>query len=136
MTDFAKAAATALRLVEANGRAVVLFKVNRDPDDPARPWEGVSGAPTVPEDGEIVPAIVAFVPATGGGFGKMIQDADGTLNVAFEQVGLLASSSMPPGSDPEEFDSIRDGADLWKIVARGHLRPSTQSILFVLGLKR
>ena len=43
MADFVKLAATAQRLVEANGRAVDLFRVNRTPDDPARPWRGVRG---------------------------------------------------------------------------------------------
>lgn len=140
MADFVKLAATAKRLVEANGRAVTLFKINRDPDAPAEPWRGTS-TPAAPGSGglEIPDVVVAFVPATGGGFGKMIQDLGGTLQVAFDQVGLLASDSLPAGVTPtnvEEADAIRDGSDLWKIVTRGHLRPASKSLLFVLGLKR
>lgn len=139
MVDFARAAATAKRLVEANGRTVDLFKVNRTPDNPAEPWRGVSGAPTVPEGGVIASVIMAFVPASGSGFGKLVTDAGGSLGVAFEQVGLLATDSLPAGvtpSDVEQADSVRDGVDLWKIVTRGHLRPAATSVLFVLGLKR
>ena len=139
MVDFARAAATAQRLVESAGRSVDLFRVNRTPDDPAQPWRGVSGPPTVPEGGLIVPVIVAFVPASGSGFGKLVTDSGGSLNVAFDQVGLLATDTLPTGvtaTDVEQMDSVRDGADLWKIVTRGHLRPGTRSVLFLLALKR
>jgi hypothetical protein len=139
VVDFVKAAATAKRLVEAAGRPVDLFRVNRTPDDPAQPWRGVSGSPTVPEGGRIIPVIVAFVPASGSGFGKLVTDSGGTLNVAFDQVGLLATDTLPTGvtpTDVEQMDSMRDGDDIWKIVARGHLRPGTRSVLFLLALKR
>tara|TARA_R110000822_G_scaffold120633_1_gene254106 strand:- start:1604 stop:1852 length:249 start_codon:yes stop_codon:yes gene_type:complete len=82
---------------------------------------------------------MAFVPATGSGFGKLVTDSGGSLGVAFEQVGLLATSSLPAGvvaADVEGMDSIRDGDDLWKIVTRGHLRPADTSLLFVLALTR
>ena len=140
MVNFAKLAATAKRLVEANGRAVDLFRVNRTPDDPARPWRGVSGSPTAPEGGYIATGLLmAFVPPTGGGFGKLLQDDDGELDVAFDQIGLLASDSLPAGVTPEDVeqaDAIRDGNDIWKIVLRSHLRPASRSILFTMGLKR
>lgn len=136
MADFTRAAATAKRLVEANGRSVDLFKVNRTPADPTQPWRGVSGAPTVPEGGITATAIVSFVPATGSGMGKLVKDLTGSLVSAFDQVGLLASSSLPAGVNAEDFDSIRDGDDLWKIVQRGHLKPASTSVLYVLGLKR
>ena len=140
MADFVKLAATAQRLVEANGRAVDLFRVNRTPDDPARPWRGVSGSPTVPEGGFIATGIImAFVPPSGSGFGKLLVDGDGELDVAFDQIGLLASDSLPVGITPEDIeqaDSIRDGSDIWKIMLRSHLRPASTSLLFTLGLKR
>jgi hypothetical protein len=93
----------------------------------------------VPEGGLIVPVIMAFVPASGSGFGKLVTDNGGELGVAFDQVGLLATDSLPAGvtpSDVEQLDSVRDGVDLWKIVTRGHLRPADTSLLFVLALKR
>lgn len=140
MVDMVAAAATAKRLVEANGRAVTLFKVNRTPDNASEPWRGTSTPPNAPDGGlEIPDVIVAFVPASGGGFGKLVADAGGSLSVAFDQVGLMASDSLPTGTtfeDVEQADTIRDGDDLWKIVTRGHLRPASKSILFVLGLKR
>lgn len=136
MANSVKAANTAKKLVEKNGRTVQLFKYNRTPDDPAKPWLGTSSAPTASQGGEQVSAKVAFVPATGSGFGKMLRDKEGELDVAFDQIGLLASDSLPDGTNAEEFDSVRDGSDIWKVVTRGHLRPGDKSILFVLGLKR
>lgn len=139
MTDFVKAAATAKRLVEANGRAVTLFLSNRTPDDPSKPWRGSSSQPHPSKDGAQIPVTMAFVPASGSGFGKMIQDTGGSLVVAFDQVGLLASDSIPARfapKDVEECDRVRDGDDIWKVITRGHLRPATKSLLFVLGLTR
>lgn len=131
--------------MEENGRSVTLFKVNRDPDDAGEPWRGTS-TPAAPGSGglEIPDVIIAFVPvsaseSSGSGFGKLIADAAGELGSEFNQVGLLASDSLPTGVTPmnvEECDAIRDGADIWKIVSRGHLRPASTSVLFILGLTR
>ena len=137
-----KLAATAKRLIEKNGRAVDLFKTNRTPANPAQPWRGVSGAPTVPEGGVTIPSVImAFVPAEANdeGFGKMINDGDGSLSVAFDQIGLLATDSLPTGIttlDVEQADAMRDGVDIWKIVKRGHLKPGDTSMIFALGLER
>lgn len=140
MADFVRAAATAKKLIEANGRAVTLFKLNRDPDDPSKPWRGTSTAPAVLSGGlQIADVKVAFVPASGSGFGKLVADAGGSLDVAFDQVGLLASDSLPTGVTPqdvEESDAVRDGSEIWKIVTRGHLKPASKSVMFFLGLKR
>lgn len=134
MVDLVKAAATAKRLIEANGRSVQLFKVDRTPADTSEPWRGVSGAPSTAAGGASQAAIVAFVPATGGGFGKVTSDRPGTLATAVTTVGLLAANSVPSSVDVSQFDSIRDGAKIWKIVAREELRPATGSIMWQLGL--
>lgn len=139
MPDFVKLAAVAKRLVEANGRAVKVIKANRTPADSTKPWQGTSATPHESEGGGQFPVRVAFVPASGSGFGKMLQDAAGQLTVAFEQVGLLATDSIPSGftfEDVEQADRLRDGSEVWKIVTRGHLRPGDTSLLFVLGLAR
>lgn len=141
MADFTAAAATAQRLVEANGRAVDLLSSNRDPDDASRPWRGTSTAPGAPSGGlELEGLVVAFVPASGSGFGRMIEDVAGELRVAYDQVGLLASDSVEAAgftaADVEACDLLRDDdGKVWKIVTRGHLRPASTSVLFVLGLR-
>lgn len=139
MADFVKAAATAKRLVEANGREVVLFKRNRTPDNAAEPWRGVSGVPTAPEGGLSMTVTMSFVPHFGSGFGKMVTDDGSGKGTQFDQIGLLASTSLPAGRtflDVEQCDTIRDGDNIWKVERREHLRPADDSILFALGLKR
>lgn len=139
MADFVKLAATAKRLVEKNGREVELFKADRTPADSTKPWRGSAARPTPAKGGRRIRAKMAFVPASGSGFGKLVADSGGSLQQAFDQVGLLASASLPTGvasREVEESDHVVDGDDVWKVVTRGHLRPSSTSVLFVLGLAR
>lgn len=139
MADFVKLAATAKRLVEANGRDAVLFKKDRTPANAAEPWRGPDLAAPTPVGG-IGPVKVAFVPATGGGFGKLLFDTDDSLRVKIDEVGLLAVDSVTAltpaatAEDVEEADTLRDGSKVYKIVSVGHLKPADTSLLFVLGL--
>ena len=88
----------------------------------------------------IGPVKVAFVPATGGGIGKLLFDSDESLRVKIDQVGLLATDSVtaltPPftAADVEQADTLRDGTRAYKIVSVGHLKPADTSLLLVLGL--
>ena len=136
MVDMVKAAATAKRLIEENGRTVTFYKLNRDPDAPAEPWLGTSTPPDPLADGDFFDAIVSFVPPSGTGFGRSVADQAAQLNVTLQQIGLLASDSIPVGVNVEEFDNISDGPDNWKIVVRDHLRPADVSIMFAVGLTR
>ena len=140
MANFVALAATAKRLVEANGRAVDLLRDNTTPDSALKPWRGTSSAPSSGTGGLVVPSVkMAFVPAGGGGFGRLLSDAAGELRVAYDQVGLLAVDSLPTGvttADVESCDKVRDGSEIWSIVQLGHLKPAETSLLFVLGLKR
>ncbi len=139
MADFVKLAATAKKLVEENGRLVTLFRKSRTPAVAGEPWRGPDPATPDPTGG-IGPVLVAFVPATGGGFGKLLFDSDETLRVKIDQVGLLASDSVlaltPPRTleQVEEADTLRDGSKVYKIRSVGHLKPADTSLLLVLGL--
>lgn len=144
MVDFARAAASAKRLVEANGRAVTLYKANREPDDAAKPWRGSSAAPAVSQDGLAVSGVIMAFVQPGGGLGgllgRLASDAAGSLEVQFEQVGLLSSSSVIAAgftaADVLACDTVKDGDQVWRVVARGELRPAADSLLFALGLVR
>lgn len=135
MADFVKLAATAKRLVEKNGREVRLVKGNRTASDPAKPWRGSDAAPTPAKGGASVTAIACFVPASGDGLGRLVQDTTGALVSAFDQVALVASDSVA-GVDLTGFDKVVDRDELWRIIVRGELRPAGTSLLWVLGLKR
>lgn len=135
MVDYTALAATAKRLVEANGRSVTLLKENRVPDVAGEPWRGTSTAPVAGQGGDTQPAIVAFVPAGGSGLGRLATDSAGGLQVQLDQVGLLAATTVP-AIDVEKFDRVLDGTVPWKIVTREKLQPSDTAVLWVLGLKR
>jgi hypothetical protein len=139
MVDFVKLAKTAKKLVEATGRSVTLYKRDRTPAVAGDPWRGPDSVPT-PSDGLVIgPLKVAFVPATGGGFGKLLFDADKTLRRKIDLVGLLATDSVVAlsltAADVEVADTLKDGAKIYKIVEIGHLKPGDTSLLLVLGLK-
>lgn len=144
MPNYPKAAATAKRLIEAAGRPVKLYRANREPDDPAKPWLGSSAAATPGQGGLVVSGLrMAFVPpggGLGGIFGRSANDARGNLQQDFEQVALLASDSAAAAGvtaeTVEACDSVLDGAQLWKIVERAQLKPGDRSLLFALGLSR
>ena len=140
MVDFASLAETAQTLVEANGRDVTLFKKDTTPANPAEPWRGPDLTAPDPAAG-IGPVKAAFVPATGGGFGKLLSDVDESLRRKVDQVCLLATSSVTDltpaatAADVENADTLRDGTTVYKIVSVGHLKPADTSLLFVLGLR-
>lgn len=151
MVDLVAAAETAQRLVEAHGRAVTLYKANRDADDVAKPWRGTSSTPAPGDSGVVIAdVLVSFVSAGNGGqganlLGRAVTGGDGTLSVAYEQIALLASDSIVDAGytvdEVEECDLLLDTrvngeTELWRIVEVGHLRPASDSILLVLGLKR
>lgn len=151
MVDLVRAAETAQRLIEAHGRSVTLYKANRDPDDAAKPWRGTSSTPAPADGGLVIPnVLVSFVPAGNGGqganlLGRAVDDGAGSLAVVYEQIGLLATDSVIDAGytaeDVEACDLLLDTrtngeTELWNIVQRGHLRPASNSVLLVLGLKR
>lgn len=137
MPNFVKLAATAARLIEASGRTVTLLKYNRDPADAGEPWRGpiTSAEPSEAEGGAAVPATAVFVPASGGGFGSKATDREQTLVRDAQQIALVASNSID-GADLREFDALRDGADVWKIVSAEELRPGSTSLVWEVVLTK
>jgi len=139
MVDFVELAEVAQELIEENGRDAVLFKKSRVPKDAGKPFRGPDLSAPVPAGG-VGPVKVAFIPASGSGFGKVLFDADETLRVKIDEVGLLAVNSVtdlvPPGTveDVEQADTLRDGSKVYKIRSVGHLKPGDTSLIFVLGL--
>lgn len=129
MVNYERLAATAQRLIEANGRTVTLFKKDRAPANPSQPWRGPGEEP----EGTLSP-VAAIVPVRGTGLGKMTKDEKGGLSRNADMVALIASSSVA-GVDLAEYDSLLDREQLFKIVEREELNPGSTSLIFSLGLK-
>lgn len=146
MVDFDRLAATAERLIGANGRTVTLLKLNRQADDPARPWRGNPNYPNTGGDGAEIPGVVcAFVSPGGSGFGRTANDGAGTLQQVFEQIGLISADAFDKAvaaagvtATFEQIDVIRDtGPDgYWKVRERWTLRPAEKRVLYAVGLAR
>ena len=139
MARFDNSIALAKRLIEKNGRTVKLLRLNRTPADATKPWLGTSTQPHVSEGGASMTASMAFVPLGGSGLGKMIGEIPSTLRSKIDQVGFVATASLPTGFDAEDLEScdqVDDGGEIYKIVLKRHLKPGRQSIMFVLGLTR
>lgn len=138
MTNYPRAAATAKRLIEANGRTVTLRKENRLPADNSKPWRGpdTTAAPDVSEGGASLTVLACFVGVSGTSLGKRAKDvADASLK-DLQSVALVASSSLSGTPDLSQFDTLIDGSQIYRIIATEELRPSTLSIMWELGLAR
>jgi len=139
---FTAAAARAKTSIEAKGRRVEFYKVNRTPDDPTKPWLGTTDAPHASRGGASISVIAVFVPAgqgRGGALGKLATTDEGRVSVAYEQECLVAADSIPaPHTAAEllECDRVRDGSQVWTVAARGELKPAGRSVLFSFALSR
>ena len=143
MVDFARSARTAKRLIEKSGRSVTLLRMNRTPLDSTKPWRASATQPHVSQGGAEITVIMAFVQAIGGegrlGLGKVAFDSPLSLAVAHEEVGIIATNSIPAGfsaADVLQTDTVRDGDEIWKVVQRAELKPGPVSIMFALALTR
>lgn len=133
MVDQVKLAATAERLIEANGRSATFRKRDRTPENASQPWRGPDKVPTAP-DGASVTAIACFVPAGNTSFlgeGRLVA-AD--LSDRFDQVCLVAHDSLPTGTRLEDFSTVEDDSRAWKIARAELLQPGGTRMIYALGL--
>jgi len=126
--DYTGNAATAKRLVEKFGRAVTVYKRSRTPADAGKPWQGPTDTPA-----DFATFIAVFVPAAGGGLGKILVDKAAELDVTITQEVILSPESDLT-FDLNDADSILDGGRAYKVHVREELKPGDLSLLFVLGV--
>lgn len=122
MVDFASLAATALRLIEANGRAISIRKVTTAaPPDPAKPW--IPGA----EGTADTAAIGVFFDTERSAITNETIPAD-------QSVLLVAASGL--GVTPIGKDRVVDGSDVWEVVKVNTLKPGATVLLYELMVKK
>ena len=127
MADPVKLAATAKRLIDANGRTVTLVKHDSVPSDPDMPWRGVSTPVAATVTGKAV-----FVPRTQA-LASFAEYIDGTLT---EGEYALFPASDDDGYDLELFDVMIDDSVNWKIVLTEIIAPGDTRILYMFQVKR
>ncbi len=131
--NYVRMQALAKRLIEGNGRSVTLVSDSTTPADVNAPQLGPDFSLGKVEE----PVIAAFVPKAGSEFGISIaQLLNNELIQGFEQVALVAATSLSGANAIGVFDRLRDGATMWKIKNIEILQPGSLAILYQLGLSR
>lgn len=123
MSDHAKFAALAKRLIDKNGRNVTFKRLSPTPAVPAQPWRGNTTTPT-----SFGPFKAVFVPFRGFTFGSEFIDTS-----LFKEVELIC---MVAGgqADLETYHLITDSSKDYKIEWTQRLRPGDQTILYAFGV--
>lgn len=125
--DYVKAAATVVRLINANGRTTVLQRLSAEPADPGKPWKG-AGEPSVEQS---VTAKGVFVPPFN----------NESLGQDFIRDELLARADEvfmvgPNAVDLTTFTSVLDGGLRWNIEWCQVLKPADVLLLYAFGVRR
>jgi hypothetical protein len=128
--NYVKLQATALRLINENGRAITLVRKSRTPADANEPWNGPTGADTTLSlTGVFVPpsSVREFgLPALGEG--TEYQDM-----LRFSQQIVIVA---PEANDVRNYEILQDRSDDWGIVATQVLRPGDLTMLAFIGVRR
>ena len=121
MADFAALAATALRLITANGRAISIRKVTTAaPPDADKPWEpGSESVADTATIGVFLDTERSFIT------GELLPTDQSTLLIAAD--GLAVT--------PLNKDRIVDGSEIWEITNVATLQPGDTVLLYELMVK-
>lgn len=122
--DYASLALVAQTLLEDNGRACTLIRLEETPTDANMPWRGSDF-----DAAEEVGATAVFLAFRD-------DDVDGDLIRRGDQRAFVAELTVP-GVDLRQFDLLRDDAGLeWKVVSVETVRPGGTTLLFKLHLRK
>lgn len=118
----------AKEMIREEGRTIRLQLIGSTSVDPAKPWKGQDHDNV---EKELVAGAV-FVPVVGRDLGTIVKDQD--LLKRAKQIAIVE----PIEEDLEEKVSrIKDiDGTMWRVVWCQCLKPSTQTILYVMGLDK
>jgi hypothetical protein len=132
MTDYAKLASNAERLVAKTGRIVTFNKLVSAPANPARPWEGA--ADHIVSDSVVTYAVFAIgntsIPTESRGLAFDWVDKD--LLRSTRHVVLVAAKGLPSLLDHKV---MLEAGKTWSIIWGQLLQPGPIGLLYVFGLK-
>ena len=127
MANFTTLAATAKRLIDANGRSITIVKFGSSPQDTDKPWRGKREYHVAEVTG-----FGAFVPASELKT-TIAQDTDGILR---ENEYVLFAANDDGGHDLRDFDAIEDGGRTWKILAVELIAPASTRVMYQIEVQR
>jgi hypothetical protein len=123
MVDYVALAATAERLINANGRDVTIVQKDRTPADANKPHRG-GGA----SDTSVGPVKAVIIPFSA-------DDVDGTLIRRNDKRAYVAANDTGV-SLIEQFDTLTDGSDTWRIEAVDVINPGATRLLYDIQLRQ
>lgn len=128
--NYANFQGLAKRLIDENGREIVLVKSLATAANPAKPWLG-SSAPHTGTGAEEVTATGIFLDYDE-------KDIDETMIKRGDQRCLVAETDLSPATDISDFDAVKDvDADVtWRIVKVSTIQPGDTRILYDLQLRQ
>jgi hypothetical protein len=127
VADFEALAATAKRLVDANGRQVTLIKHGKNPQSGDQPWRGEATYPEAQVSG-----IAAFVTSTLLLTWKIRTESNVKSGASY----ALFPAVDDEGHQLEYFDELRDGSTVWRIASVEVLGPADTRLLYLIEVVR
>jgi hypothetical protein len=133
MVDYVSLAATAKRLITANGREVTFVRFNRTAADAAKPWKGAADPRTDPDASETLDAV--FVePSSAVRLG--ISTVNSELVKRSTQI-LIAAPGSDFAEDLSTFEEVIDSDGVkWRITTSEKLKPAEVTLLYFIGVAR
>jgi hypothetical protein len=125
MADHARFVALATRLIEKNGRDVILKEKSGTATDTNKPWKGSTSSPTV-----LGTVKAVFVPFRGFEFGSTFTDDE--LMKSVDEVCLIAGGNDAFDNTTLIYDETKDLKVEW--IRR--LRPADLTVLYAFGVMR
>lgn len=126
MADFTRLAAVAKRLIDKNGRTVLVVKQGDTPQDSDQPWRGQGTYPINSVSGKAV-----FV--SEASLGYTARDKD---NVKRADMVALFAAANDTGESLETYDVILDGGVTWQILKTELLQPADTRVLYIFEVSR
>ena len=131
MVDYVKLATTAKRLVEKNGRSVVLTGLEGSSVDTDKPWLGPMDAVGVP-----LPISGVFVPPnTIRQFG-LTALGHGTEYIDLVDFSEQIMITFPGETDLRQYRTLVDNSQDWRIIGIQSLKPGDITLLAFIGVRR
>ena len=133
--NYTTLAAVAQKLIDGGGRDLTIQMKSRTPADSNKPWRGSTGnTSSITVKGVVFPFSFADVSDTGDKltFSRelihdLVRRGDSQCIIAANE-----TESLPV----EDFDTLLDGTDLWKIIQADPLKPGDTVICYTLHLRK
>lgn len=133
--DYVGLAKIARTLINDNGRDLTIQMKSRTATDPTKPWRGSTGnVHSLTVKGIVFPFDFADVSDSGDKLTFSRELIHDLVRRGDSQCYIAANDteSLPV----EEFDSLLDGTDVWKIIQASPLKPGSVTVIYTLHLRK